>query len=98
MKVAITPAMFDLLESLISDGLEPVYRKIGAACTYEGKNLIVEIDDDDAAELISKCENEVGPDGGCRESMLMAWDASERATWLGRERSFQALLKRLKSN
>lgn len=102
MQVSLSPSVMDVLDSLIDDakaGLAPtVYLKIDTARSYKGKNLIVEIDEVDAAELISKCEYEVGSNGGCRESMRMAWDPSERALWMGRERAFQALLKRLKAN
>lgn len=106
MQLRLTPAVLAEMAETIQDavagkGADPThatYRKIQQAAQSAKANkrgLVVELDNKDVAELKSRAEFNVGPDGVCLENLGWSTDPADKGYWLGRMRAYKGLLAQI---
>lgn len=108
MKLRITPAVLaemaetiqDAVAGTTADPTHATYRKIhnaALASNATSRGLLLDFDADDIAELRSRAQFNVGPDGVCMENLKWSTDPADKGYWLGRMRAYKGLLAQIDS-
>jgi hypothetical protein len=108
MKLRISPSLQYEMKGTMEDAIrhkgkhdssDKTYIKIHSACEEKKTQgiVVIDADDDDVKELLSRIDDEIGPNGVCNENISDCYEFSERSYWLGRKRSYKALLKQIKT-
>lgn len=106
MQVRLTPAVLAEMAETIQDAVsgknvdptDETYRKIHQAAQAAKSNkhgLVIELDAKDVAELKSRAEFNVGPNGVCLENLGWSTDPADKGYWLGRMRAYKGLLAQI---
>lgn len=103
MQIRLTPTVLaemaeTMQDALVGKGNDPTnetYRKIHQATQQTNapkRGIVVDLSEKDIAELKSRAEFNVGPNGVCMENLGWSSDPADKGYWLGRMRAYKSLL------